>query len=54
MLTLSELKDNDEIIEVGDIMFVIDRNLRKKIKSIKVDYKRTFRERGFVIDTTFA
>lgn len=49
MLTLSELKDNDEVFEIGGITFVVDENLIKEICPIKIDYKVRLTERGFAI-----
>lgn len=48
-MTLSELNDDDEIFEVGGIMFVVDKNLIKRISPVKIDYKVKLTERGFVI-----
>jgi len=49
-LTLSELNDDeDEIFEIGGIIFVVDKNLMKRISPVKVDYKVKLTGRGFVI-----
>lgn len=48
-MTLSELNDDDEIFEVGGIIFVVDKNLIKRIRPVKIDYKVKLTERGFSI-----
>lgn len=48
-MTPSELKENDEVYEIGGVMFVVNKNLMKKINPVKVDYKVRLTERGFVI-----
>lgn len=48
-MTLSELEENDEVFEVGGIMFVVNKNLLKRISPVKIDYKVKLTERGFDI-----
>ncbi|SHN81945.1 hypothetical protein [Desulfitobacterium chlororespirans] len=48
-MILSEVKENDEILEIGGITFVVDKKFMRVVTPIKVDYKIKITGRGFVI-----
>ena len=48
-LTLDELKDNDEVLEIDGITLVIDRYVLKKVRPIDINFKTEEGASGFVV-----
>jgi len=38
-LALDELKENDDVYEIDDFKYIVDKNLLKVLKSVKIDFQ---------------
>jgi Fe-S cluster assembly iron-binding protein IscA len=48
-LTLGEANANDEVIVIGGVEFIFDKDLKEKVTPVKIDYSMKPWERGFVV-----
>jgi|GEM_PF-1229977 len=49
-MTLVESKDeDDQVIEVNDLKFVLSEKILKQLEGAKIDYKKSFFGSGFAI-----
>ncbi|ATW26174.1 hypothetical protein [Candidatus Formimonas warabiya] len=48
-MTPSDVMEDDEVFEISEITFVVERKLWKRICPVKIDYQVKLHERGFVI-----
>jgi len=48
-LALDEPKETDEVFEIQDISFLIEKNLKKYLKGLKIDYNDGGFRPGFSI-----
>jgi len=48
-LALDEPKETDEVFEINDVTFLVDKALKKYVKAIKVDYNDAGWRPGFSI-----
>lgn len=48
-LALDELKDRDKKVEVGDFIFLIEKDLADTFKGFTIDYSDNWLRRGFSV-----